>query len=507
MNNMEQVKQNTKSARFYFSAKEQIKLLASANTSTEHSENTSSSSSAGVGLSGKKLLNVNASASGSNGDGNGGGASYNNTHIKGKAVKLQSGTDTTLAGAVVQGDTVQAKVGGKLTIQSLQDTDTYSEQSQSWSASGNVGFTAGGATVAGSKTNIDSAYRSVAEQSAIRAGDGGFQVDVAGSTTLEGGAITSTDKAVNDKANSFSTASLTIKDLNNSANYSADSASVSVGVGNQAGGSAGVGHDEGSAQSTTRSGISGIAGNKTARTGDKETGIAQIFDKDEVKKDTNAQVEITKEFGRLAPKAVADYAQTRQKALQEQANNETDPDKKQALQNEAGRWAEGGAYRVAMHTVLGGLAGGVNGAAGAGTIAAGAPLMDKFQDGLAQTLEKAGFSKDAANATAKAVATATALGVGTAVGGAQGGAMAMDVDANNRQLHRVERDKIEKLAKSKAESFCSGRTDCDPQKASVYWSDLLQRVASGIVDDKAYEDNMAYLSQMASAGATPGTEA
>ena len=53
--------------------------------------------------------------------------------------------------------------------------------------------------------NASGTLKNVGEQSGIRAGDGGFQVNVKGDTTLVGGAITSTDKAVNEGKNSFTT--------------------------------------------------------------------------------------------------------------------------------------------------------------------------------------------------------------------------------------------------------------------------------------------------------------
>ena len=52
------------------------------------------------------------------------------------------------------------------------------------------------ATKAAGKQDIDRHYASDGEQSAIRAGDGGFQVNVKGGTSLNGGAITSTQKAI-----------------------------------------------------------------------------------------------------------------------------------------------------------------------------------------------------------------------------------------------------------------------------------------------------------------------
>ena len=66
-----------------------------------------------------------------------------------------------------------------------------------------------GAGVSGSinlaKSSINSNYQSVGEQSAIRAGDGGFQVEVKGNTTLTGAQITSTQAAIDNNKNSFQT--------------------------------------------------------------------------------------------------------------------------------------------------------------------------------------------------------------------------------------------------------------------------------------------------------------
>ena len=98
------------------------------------------------------------------------------------------------------------------------------------------------ASINTSRTKIDSEYQSVNEQSGIRAGDGGFQVNVEGITTLTGGAITSTEAAVNAGQNTFNTAGqnatealesgvLTLSDIDNRASYEAESTSVGLSVG------------------------------------------------------------------------------------------------------------------------------------------------------------------------------------------------------------------------------------------------------------------------------------
>ncbi|MDI6748535.1 MAG: hemagglutinin repeat-containing protein, partial [Rhodocyclaceae bacterium] len=215
----------------------------------------------------------------------------------GGTATLASGGDTALKDAVVSGQQVVATVGGDLKIASLQDTSSY--QSKQQSAGGSLSLCipplcGGAAPVSGSvsagNSKIDSDYRSVDEQSGIKAGDGGFDVKVKGDTDLKGGAITSTQKAIDDQRNRFETGGeLTISDIQNRAEYTAKAASVSLGAGTSfagklipGGSSAGVGKDGDKAESMTLAAISGIAGNQAARTGDVETGIKPIFDAQKV---------------------------------------------------------------------------------------------------------------------------------------------------------------------------------------------------------------------------------
>jgi filamentous hemagglutinin len=79
-----------------------------------------------------------------------------------------------------------------------------------------------------SKSNTDSTYASVIEQSGIKAGDGGFDVKVKGNTDLKGGAIASTDKASNAGRNSLTTGTLTSGNLQNIAQASASSSGINL---------------------------------------------------------------------------------------------------------------------------------------------------------------------------------------------------------------------------------------------------------------------------------------
>ncbi|WP_439115692.1 hemagglutinin repeat-containing protein, partial [Hydrogenophaga sp.] len=414
-------------------ADDAVNILAAAHTSSEANSSKNSSGSIGIGFqlgAGGASAGVSVSAAAGKGQGAGSGTSYSNSQVSGQQVLIESGGDTTIQGGVVRGEQVTANVGGNLLIESLQDTSRYNETSKS--AGGSVTFgPAPGGSVNLAKSNINSTYQSVTEQSAIRAGDGGFQVNVQGNTELVGGAITSTQAAI-DQNNSFQTGgTLTTTDLQNSASYQANSAGIGISTsgGKVAPSGVGFGSDKGDASSTTVAAISGLAGNTAARTGDAEAGIGQIFDKDRVQKEVAAQVTITAEFGKHASKAVGDYA----KGKLEEAQRNNDPSGIEA-------WREGGAARVALHVAVGGLTGGAAGAVGAGAASAAAPAIEQLQGQLQEGLQNAGLGDSASQLIASLAGGATAAGIGAAASGGTlaGGATAFNADMNNRQLHPSE---------------------------------------------------------------------
>jgi filamentous hemagglutinin len=176
-------------------ADNQVKLLAAQNTASENSTNSNSSGSIGISYGTDGLL-FNASASGGKGRGDGADTFYTNTQVKaGDQVSITSGGDTTLQGAVVKANQVKADVGGNLNITSLQDTSTYTSSQKSMGGSISVGWGKMSGSVNASKSNIDSNFNSVGEQTGIKAGSGGFQVSVAGNTALLGSVIASDTQA------------------------------------------------------------------------------------------------------------------------------------------------------------------------------------------------------------------------------------------------------------------------------------------------------------------------
>ncbi len=277
-----------------------------------------------------------------------------------------------------------------------------------------------------SKSRSDS---SEIAQTGLQAGDGGFQVNVQGDTTLKGGAITSTNLAVEDGRNRFDTGGeLTLSDIENHARYEADGYQLSVAVtvkgaepttpgqkqlapATQAKteGSAGIGEDSGQVRSTTRAAISGVAGDKNARTGDQESGIAPIFDQQRVQTEIDAQIKITAEFGKSASTAWGHYANRQFTDAVAEGDEET-----------ASCWAPDGACRAGGHALIGGLSGGAAGAAGAGLSSAGAPHVQAF-------LVANGVPEGAA----QAITQLSALGAGIAAGGNAGAAAGFNEVSNN----------------------------------------------------------------------------
>ena len=442
-------------------ADNQIQLLASQDRSEQHSQNSGRNGSVGIGLqfggSGSGLM-LNVSASRSRGHADGDSVAYNNSHLNaGENVSLSSGGDATLKGAVVAGKAVSANIGGHLAIESLQDKTHYDSAQQSLGGSVSVGFGVPGGSLSYAKSKVNSDFLSVGEQSGLLAGDGGFDIRVAGDTTLKGGVITSTEAALQAQNNGFETGGkLAMSDLHNHAEYDASSVSVSVGTSisssgawTPSGSGMGFGNDSGSADSETRSGISGIAGNQNARTGDAQTGLKPIFDADKVQQDIDAQTLITQSFGQQASKLVGDYASGKMSeanTLQAQAivarrnGHETEADQLDTQAEQiTDQWGDNGTARIALHTAIGGLTGGMAGAAGSltGTISAAQ---------TANLLESAGITQKNNPALYNSLVGLAGTTAGAMVGGVTGAGTAFNEAANNKLLHDEQLSAIKRLA-------------------------------------------------------------
>lgn len=226
-----------------------ILLDAGQSTTTSSGSNHSAGVEVGVGYEVGARTGVYAYATANVGNGN-----YNNTatmnsntQLGGDTVTLKSKGDTTLQGADVKANTINTDVGGKLAIESVQDTATqHNEQSSvggriqvsigtAWDASANLGQS----TANGSSSAVN-------QQSGLFAGDGGYHVK-ADAIDLKGGAIASTNADKSD----LTANSLTVQNIANKMDYSADTVSVSGGVSGSLGGS-----NSGKAPTQTGSGAS-----------------------------------------------------------------------------------------------------------------------------------------------------------------------------------------------------------------------------------------------------------
>jgi filamentous hemagglutinin len=393
-----------------------INLQAAQNSDSMRSENSGSNASIGVtiGVGQQNGISFQAGVSGTKGHGNGDDTTWTNAHVNaGNALTLQSGGDTNLKGAVADGQQVIANVGGNLNIESLQDTSHYDSKQMSGGVSVSVcvpPICAGSSSVSAnfSQEKLNSNYASVTEQSGIRAGDGGFQINVKGNTDLKGGVIASSDSAIDNGLNSLTTATLTHSDIENRASYSGSSVGISGGYGGDIGKtqtgtatnvnpvpgttlpSAGgasmappvVMGASGDASSTTRSAISGGAihitdsdkqQQLTGQTADEavasisrdtngtQATIAPIFDKDKIE----AGFDITSQFINQAGTFVNNRAKEADAAKAAANDPNLTPEQRAAAQQQADQlnaeWGPSGSYRQVLTALTVAAGGNVSG--------------------------------------------------------------------------------------------------------------------------------------------------
>ena len=175
------------------------------------------------------LLSFNVFASTLVYQNNGNETTYSETTIgsTGSTTTLNSGGDTTLDGAIVQGKHVKADVGGNLTINTPQDVSHYDSKQTSYGVGVSIPLGAGAFGVSGSYSNdkVNANTNTTQEIAGIYAGEGGYDIQVKGNTTLDAGVIAST--AIPDK-NQFTTSTLVLKDKANQSAYDANSVGLSA---------------------------------------------------------------------------------------------------------------------------------------------------------------------------------------------------------------------------------------------------------------------------------------
>ncbi|MDQ1816067.1 hemagglutinin repeat-containing protein [Massilia sp. CCM 9210] len=208
------------------SARDIVLQSATSQTSSEGSNNNAGVEvGVGVQVGAQTGTYVYATANVGKGEYDNNATVNTNTKLTGATVNIASKGDTTLKGAVVKGDSITANVGGKLAIESVQDTNKqHNEQTNigarvqlsfgtAWEASGNIGH-----------TSADGSSKVVLEQSGLFAGDGGYHVK-ADTIALKGGAIGSTNAANSD----LTAKAITFENLDNQMDYKAQSVSLSGG--------------------------------------------------------------------------------------------------------------------------------------------------------------------------------------------------------------------------------------------------------------------------------------
>nr|WP_242452231.1 hemagglutinin repeat-containing protein [Morganella morganii] len=349
-----------------------ITLQAAGQEQHERTDNRSSGWNAGIAASygqNGAAFGITAGANLGKGHGNGDDHTWRNSHIgdMNGQTQVTSGGTATLKGAQVTGSGVSISADN-LAIESLQDTMTYAGKQRDMSGQVTVGYGVSGSG-SFSLSNVNADYASVQEQSGIFAGKNGYQIDIRDHTGLTGGLITSSDSAEMAGLNQFSTGTLSWTDIRNHADYSGNSVGISgsasmnadLGLGKNAAAqsdkvnldkdghatpatgmaslqkevSTGIGHDSGSDKSTTHSGINtgnivitrpdaqqqaveGVKTDITTETAAENAGrLKNNFDKDQVFKELNLQVAVTKDFSANANRQIGEYVDDKQAAARQ----------------------------------------------------------------------------------------------------------------------------------------------------------------------------------------------
>ncbi|ELN3596672.1 TPA: hemagglutinin repeat-containing protein, partial [Escherichia coli] len=285
-----------------------ILLSGAANTQKTTGRNSSSGGGVGVSIGAGKGAGISAFASvnAAKGREKGNGTEWTETTTdSGKTVTINSGRDTVLNGAQVNGNRIIADVGHDLLISSQQDTSKYDSKQTSVAAGGSFTFGSmtGSGYIAASRDKMKSRFDSVAEQTGMFAGDGGFDITVGRHTQLDGAVIAST--ATPDK-NHLDTGTLGFSDLHNEADYKVSHSGISLSgggsfgdkfQGNMPGGMISAGGHSGHAEGTTQAAVAD--GTITIRDRDNQKqnlanlsrdpahandSISPIFDKEKVQR-------------------------------------------------------------------------------------------------------------------------------------------------------------------------------------------------------------------------------
>ncbi|MFT2929930.1 contact-dependent inhibition toxin CdiA [Enterobacter sp. HK-058-C-ECC] len=250
-------------------AQNDILLSGAANTQKTSGKNSSSGGGIGVsiGAGGNGAgISVFANVNAAHGKDKGNGTDWTETTIdSGKNVTLKSGHDTVLAGAQVNGNKIMADVGHDLLMRSQQNNSDYDSKQTSVAAGGSFTFgtMSGSGYINASQDKMKSRFDSVAEQTGLYAGDGGFDITVGHHTQLDGAVIAST--ATPDK-NSLDTGTLGFSDIHNEADFKTSHSGISLSGGGSFGDKF---------QGNLPGGMISAAGNKGHKEGTTQAALAE----------------------------------------------------------------------------------------------------------------------------------------------------------------------------------------------------------------------------------------
>nr|QJS05177.1 filamentous hemagglutinin family outer membrane protein [Psychrobacter sp.]QJS05354.1 filamentous hemagglutinin family outer membrane protein, adhesin HecA family [Psychrobacter sp.]QJS05435.1 filamentous hemagglutinin family outer membrane protein [Psychrobacter sp.] len=460
-----------------------------AQNSNTRSDNSSSSTAIGAYADTSGSGGITASASRGKGYANSDSVTYANTQVNvGGTTTFDIANDVNGKGVVFNTNKVQGVIGGNVNMESPQDTYTYDSNQKSMGFSADIDIAGGGAgsslSVNGAKTNINADSKMVGQQTGLFANEADLIVE--GKGNFKGAVFTTSEEAqANGKSNIVFKQGVTATDIINTTSYEGDAISVGVSVGKikdkpQATmNGLGYGTDGDSNSSITKGGVSGYNDPQGILTTENREALAgkleSVFDEQRVTEELGAQVDITKEFGKEAPKAVGDFAVNRQLALIEQGKVD-----------EADKWAEGGAYRVALHTLVGAIAtGSVEGALASGTTAVSIPAVGRYLDdqGVDET-------------TKGALLLGLSAGIGATVGGDTAGAASSVNQTQNNYLNHIEHEILNELRAKKERMtgkgnirLCNRSAECRAELADIN-KDI--KIYEDLSADRDAEFNAAY---------------
>ncbi|WP_202308664.1 hemagglutinin repeat-containing protein, partial [Dryocola clanedunensis] len=216
------------------SADKDVILSGAANTQQTSGKNSSSGGGIGVsiGAGGNGAgISIFANVNAAKGKDKGNGTDWTETTIdSGNTVTINSGRDAVLDGALVNGNKIIADVGRDLLMSSQQDNNDYDSKQTSVAAGGSFTFGSmtGSGYISANQDKMKSRFDSVAEQTGLYAGNGGFDITVGNHTQLDGAVIASTATA--DK-NNLDTGTLGFSDLHNEADFKTEHSGISLSGG------------------------------------------------------------------------------------------------------------------------------------------------------------------------------------------------------------------------------------------------------------------------------------